>query len=77
MGSYAKDNFYDDSNIEFVVIFKDYNNLIDMQLELMSLRRKIDSRVEPYLSREKDFEITNPLVHEIVKYGLEIEIKMA
>jgi uncharacterized protein len=48
-----------------------------MQLELMRLRRKIDSRIEPHPFRERDFDISNPLVHEIVKYGQEIEIKIA
>ena len=74
-GSYAKGNFNDDSDIDIAVIFKDYNNLIDMQLDLMRLRRKIDSRIEPHPFREKDFDISNPLVHEILKYGQEIEIK--
>jgi predicted nucleotidyltransferase len=74
-GSYAKGNFNDDSDIDIAVIFKDYNNLIDMQLELMRLRRKIDSRIEPHPFRERDFDISNPLVNEIVKYGQEIEIK--
>jgi len=31
-------------------------------LQLMrSLRRKIDSRIEPYPFREKDFDISNPI----------------
>ena len=73
-GSYAKGNFNVDSDIDIAVVFKDYNNLIDMQLELMRLRRKIDSRIEPHPFRERDFDISNPLVHEIVKYGKEIKV---
>ncbi|KAF0238611.1 MAG: DNA polymerase beta domain-containing [Prolixibacteraceae bacterium] len=76
-GSYAKGNFNDDSDIDIAVVFKDYSNLIDMQLELMRLRRKIDSRIEPHPFRERDFDISNPLVNEIVKYGQEIEINVA
>ena len=76
-GSYAKGNFNEDSDIDIAVIFKDYSNLIDMQLELMRLRRKIDSRIEPHPFRERDFELSNPLVSEIIKYGQEININVA
>lgn len=72
-GSYAKGNYNDDSDIDIAVVFKDYNNLIDMQLDLMRLRRKIDSRIEPHPFREKDFNITNPIVNEIIKYGQDIK----
>ncbi len=76
-GSYAKGNFNEDSDIDIAVIFKDYSNLIDMQLELMRLRRKIDSRIEPHPFRESEFESSNPLVSEIIKYGQEIYINVA
>jgi predicted nucleotidyltransferase len=73
-GSYAKGNFNDDSDIDIAVILKDYNNLMEIQLDLMRLRRNIDSRIEPHPFREYDFEITNPIVNEIVKYGQEIKV---
>ncbi len=76
-GSYAKDNFNEDSDIDIAVILRDYSNLIDIQLDLMRLRRKIDSRIEPHPFREKDFDITNPIVNEIVKYGQDININVA
>ena len=68
-GSYAKGNFNSDSDIDIAIILKDYNNLIDTQLDLMRLRRKIDSRIEPHPFREKDFNINDPIVSEIIKYG--------
>lgn len=76
-GSYAKGNFNEDSDIDIAVVFKDYSNSIDMQLELMRLRRKIDSRIEPHPFRESEFELSNPIVSEIVKYGQEIKINLA
>ena len=68
-GSYAKGNFNEDSDIDIAVIFNDYDENFDMQLELMRLRRKLDSRIEPHPFREKDFTILNPVVKEIIKYG--------
>jgi predicted nucleotidyltransferase len=71
-GSYAKGNFHKESDIDIAVVLKNYNNLIDTQVDLMRLRRKIDSRIEPHPFREKDFDISNPLVYEIMKYGVEV-----
>jgi len=76
-GSYAKGNYNKDSDIDIAVVLKDYNNLIDIQLELMRLRRKFDSRIEPHPFREKDFDKSNPIVNEIIKYGQDINIKVA
>jgi uncharacterized protein len=76
-GSYAKGNFHDESDIDIAVVFKDFNNLIEMQVELMRLRRKIDSRIEPHPFRESDFNISNPIVNEIIKYGQEIRNNVA
>jgi uncharacterized protein len=77
LGSYAKGNFNEVSDIDIAVIFKDYSSLIDMQLELLRLRRKIDSRIEPHPFRESEFDPSNPLVNEIIKYGKEIIITAA
>jgi len=73
-GSYAKGNQNEDSDIDIAVVFDDYNNLIDIQLELMRLRRKIDSRIEPHPFRLRDFNVSDPLVNEIIRYGQEIKI---
>lgn len=76
-GSYAKGTYNEDSDIDIAVILKDYSSLVDIQLDLMRLRRKIDSRIEPHPFREKDFNITDPIVNEIVKYGQDINLKVA
>ena len=68
-GSYAKGSSHIDSDIDIAVILKDYDNLMNIQLELMRLRREIDSRIEPHPIKESDFNESNPLVNEIKKYG--------
>ena len=73
-GSYVKGNPHKDSDIDIAVIFSDYDNRLDRQVELMKLTRKIDSRIEPHPFREKEFEISNPFVNEIMTYGEEIYI---
>ncbi|MDX2191333.1 MAG: nucleotidyltransferase domain-containing protein [Bacteroidota bacterium] len=71
-GSYIKGNFSEYSDIDIAVVMQDYNDEIDMQLELMRMTRKVDSRIEPHVFKKSDFELSNPLVYEIVKYGKEI-----
>ena len=72
-GSYANGTYHEESDIDIAVILKEFENLIDIQLELMRLRRKIDSRIEPHPFRERDFNITNPVVHEILEHGQRID----
>lgn len=75
-GSFAKGSYHKDSDIDLALVFDDYDNLLHMQWELMRIRRSIDSRIEPHPFRERDFEISNPLVYEILKSGKEIKREM-
>ena len=72
-GSYIKGTFHEESDIDIAVILEEFENPIDIQLDLMRLRRKIDSRIEPHPFREKDFNIANPIVHEIMNHGQKID----
>ncbi len=72
-GSYAKGTYHEESDIDIAVILKEFENPIDIQLELMRLRRKIDSRIEPHPFRERDFNITNPVAYEILEHGQRID----
>jgi len=71
-GSYAKGNHREDSDIDIAVVFSDYANRLDRQVELMKLTRLIDTRIEPHPFRENEFEISNPFVNEIMTYGTEV-----
>ena len=72
-GSYAKGTHHEESDIDIAVILKEFENPMEIQLELMRLRRKIDGRIAPHPFREKDFNITNPVVNEILKHGQRID----
>ncbi|MEO8209387.1 MAG: nucleotidyltransferase domain-containing protein [bacterium] len=73
-GSFAKGTGTEDSDIDIAVVFNDISDSINMQLELMRLRRNIDSRIEPHPFKEIDFNYSNPIVNEILKHGFEIKI---
>jgi predicted nucleotidyltransferase len=72
-GSYAKGMEHEESDIDLAVVFDGFENIVDMQTELMRLRRAIDSRIEPHPFREKDFNLSNPLAFEILQHGQRIE----
>jgi predicted nucleotidyltransferase len=76
-GSYATGNFSIDSDIDIAVVFNEIENIFDIQLELMRLRRKIDSRIEPHPFRKSDFDRSNPIVNEILNHGQEIIVNVA
>ena len=72
-GSYAAGREHEYSDIDIAVVLKDYNNIMDIQLELMRLTRKIDTRLEPHPFREKEFNQSDPVANEVLKYGHRID----
>lgn len=72
-GSYAKGTNTADSDIDIALVLKNSGNPLDIQWELMKLRRSFDLRIEPHPINEQDFNSNNPFVHEILKTGIEIE----
>jgi len=73
-GSYAKGKSTDDSDIDLALIFTnlDDSRRFDIQVQLMLLAAKIDSRIEPHPISHEDFNSGNPFVNEIKKTGIEI-----
>ena len=73
-GSFAKGTNHEDSDIDITIVLSHVNDIIDTQIELMKLRRKIDLRIEPHPFHYIDFNRSNPVVNEILKYGINITI---
>jgi predicted nucleotidyltransferase len=76
-GSFAKGTNHDDSDIDIAIIVNNVVDIIDTQIDLMKLRRKIDLRIEPHPFMIGDFNQSNPVVNEILKYGIVIDNNMA
>ena len=73
-GSFAKGTFHGDSDIDIAIVIKDVDDIIDTQIDLMKMRRGIDSRIEPHPFIFADFNRANPVVNEILKSGIEIRL---
>jgi predicted nucleotidyltransferase len=73
-GSYSKGNFDEHSDIDIAVVFDDYDNSIQRQVELLKLTRHVDSRIEPHPFRERDFNVNNPLAYEVLRFGEDLHV---
>jgi len=71
-GSCAKGTSDDDSDIDLAIIFGHLSDAFEMQVELMKMRRKFDTRIEPHPFSESDFNSSHPLANDILKHGIEI-----
>jgi predicted nucleotidyltransferase len=72
-GSYAKGNYKKDSDIDLAIVSDDFSgDVIDDQLLLMKLRRKVDLRIEPQPFLIKEFSVDDPYVEIIIETGEEI-----
>ncbi len=71
-GSYINGKFHEDSDIDLALIFNKMKNNYLMQIELMKLVKKFDSRIEPHPFLAEDFEEFNPFMSEIINNGVQI-----
>jgi len=73
-GSFARQNQRADSDIDIALIIDNLKDSekFDLQVQLMLLASKYDSRIEPHPLSKEDMSSDNPFVHEIRKNGIEI-----
>jgi len=71
-GSYANGKFNDNSDIDLAIILNNVPNSFMMQIQLMKLSRKFDTRIEPHPFDETDFNPSNPFANEILNKGIQI-----
>ena len=74
-GSYAKNNQRLESDIDIALIIDNLkdSDKFDIQVQLMLLASKFDSRIEPHPLSRQDLISDSPFVHEIKKTGIEIK----
>ncbi len=71
-GSYAKELQHSESDIDIAVVLEDYPDKLDIMLELMRIRRKIDSRIEPHPIRKSEFNQSDVITSEVLSYGIPV-----
>ena len=74
-GSYAKGNQHDNSDIDIAIILKDnVSNTFETEVKLMVIRKGDETLIEPHAFTKDEFNYSVPIVNQIVKYGIKIEI---
>lgn len=59
--------------MDLAIVSDDFSgDVIDDQLLLMKLRRKVDTRIEPHPFVEEEFSMDDPFVKTIIETGEEI-----
>ena len=72
-GSYAKENYTADSDIDIAVVAENFTgDLIEDTFQLMRLRRKVDYRIEPHPFMSNLFNEDNPEAREVIKTGIRV-----
>jgi predicted nucleotidyltransferase len=71
-GSFAKGTNHADSDIDIAIIFTSADDIIDLQIELMKMHTDDDLLIELHPFKKSDFNMSNPVVAEIIKNGIEI-----
>ena len=73
-GSFARGNYHPYSDIDVAVVLGGNFDVFDRRIQLMRYTWDLDSRIEPHPIREKDFNKSNALANEVLKYGIPIKI---
>ena len=68
----SKGNFNGESDIDLAVVMNNLSNSYTMQVKLMKISRKFDTRIEPHPFDETDFDTSHPFAHEILTTGVQI-----
>ena len=74
-GSYAKGSQHENSDIDIAIILNDNQPIsFETEIKLMTCRKGNETLIEPHVFSENDFEQSSPLVEQIVKFGIPINL---
>jgi len=74
-GSYTKGNQHDNSDIDIAIILKDnVSRTFETEVKLMVIRKGDETLIEPHAFTKDEFNYSVPIVNQIIKYGVKIEI---
>ena len=76
-GSFANNTQRAESDIDVALIIDNLKDSekFEIQVQLMLLASRFDSRIEPHPLSTQDFNSDNPFIHEIRKTGIEIGLR--
>jgi predicted nucleotidyltransferase len=74
-GSYAIGNQHDNSDIDIAIVLKDnVDHTFETDVKLMIIRKGEETIIEPHAFSKDEFDYNVPLVNQIKKHGIKIEL---
>ncbi len=73
-GSFAIGNNHENSDIDLAIVFSKSKTSFDTEVKLMTLRTGEETLIEPHPFDKEDFVIESPVVFQILKNGIRINV---
>jgi predicted nucleotidyltransferase len=74
-GSYARGSQHENSDIDLaIVLHEGVIHTFDTEVKLMKIRQGEETRIEPHAFTKSEFDFNIPIVHQIIKYGVRLDI---
>jgi uncharacterized protein len=74
-GSFAKGNQNENSDIDIAIVLNDnICHTFDTDVKLMIIRKGDEVLIEPHAFTREEFDYNLPIVNQIIKYGIRIDI---
>lgn len=74
-GSFANGSNHENSDIDIAIILKDnIDHTFETDVQLMIIRIGEETRIEPHAFTKDEFDKRIPIVDQIIKNGIKIEI---
>lgn len=74
-GSFAKGNQHDNSDIDLAIVLNgNTSHTFETEVKLMVIRKGDETIIEPHAFTKEEFDYRVPIVDQIIKYGIKIEI---
>jgi len=71
-GSYAKDNYNNDSDIDLALVLSENSLSFDTDVRLMTLRKGDETMIETHTYSIHDFSDNLPIIEQIKKFGFRL-----
>jgi predicted nucleotidyltransferase len=74
-GSYARGNQHEDSDIDIAIVLRDEgSHSFETEVKLMTIREGEETRIEPHAFTKNEFDNNIPIVNQIIKYGMRLDV---
>ncbi len=74
-GSYAKGSQHENSDIDIAIVLNNnVSHTFETEVKLMVIRKGEETLIEPHAFTKEEFDFSIPIVNQIVKYGVKIDI---